>query len=112
MKVEALLNSLFLNSVDELQRLESQISETSQQFHCNDCNAARCRSVQNLGRFLLWKPSQSLLKSNNATHVLKAQQPGEIFNSFVVAGSVIGSGVEVMRIVWMEVALRPSILAQ
>lgn len=88
----------FLNSVDELQRLESQISETSQQFTATTGNAAR--QVSSNSRQILALEAQLIaLEEQQRNLTLKAQQPGEVFNLSVAAGSVIGSGVEVMRIV-------------
>ena len=88
----------YLNSVDELQRLESQIAETSQQL-MQQPGKQLAKSVIILDRFWLWRPSLYRSRSNNVISHLKAQQSGEVFNLSVGPGSVIGSGSEVMRIV-------------
>ena len=69
----------FLNSVDELQRLESQISETSQQFTATTGNAAR--QVSSNSRQILALEAQLIaLEEQQRNLTLKAQQPGEVFN--------------------------------
>ena len=88
----------YLNSVDELQRLESQISETSQQLTATMGQAAR--QVSNNSRNILGLEAQLVsLQEQQRNLTLKAQQAGEVFNLSVAPGSVIGSGAEVMRIV-------------
>ena len=88
----------YLNSVDELQRLESQISETSQQLTATMRQAAR--QVSNNSRNILGLEAQLVsLQEQQRNLTLKAQQAGEVFNLSVAPGSVIGSGAEVMRIV-------------
>ena len=88
----------YLNSVDELQRLESQISETSQQITATKGQAARQVST-NSRQILSLEAQLVALKEQQRNLTLKAQQPGEVFNLSVGPGSVIGSGAEVMRIV-------------
>ena len=88
----------YLNSVDELQRLESQIAETSQQITATKGQAAR--QVSTNSRQILSLEAQLIaLQEQQRNLTLKAQQPGEVFNLSVGPGSVIGSGAEVMRIV-------------
>ena len=88
----------YLNSVDELQRLESQIAETNQQLTATTGQAAR--QVSSNSRQILSLEAQLVaLQEKQRNLTLKAQQPGEVFNLSVGPGSVIGSGVEVMRIV-------------
>ncbi len=88
----------YLNSVDELQRLESQIAETNQQLTATTGQAAR--QVSSNSRQILSLEAQLVaLQEQQRNLTLKAQQPGEVFNLSVGPGSVIGSGVEVMRIV-------------
>ena len=88
----------FLNSVDELQRLESQISETSQQIAATTGQAARQVSV-NARQILSLEAQIVALQEQQRNLTLKAQQPGEVFNISVAPGSVIGNGAEVMRII-------------
>ena len=88
----------FLNSVDELQRLESQIAETTQQFTTTSGQAARQISA-NARQILNLEAQLVSLQERQRNLTLKAQQPGEVFNLSVGPGSVIGSGAEVMRIV-------------
>ena len=88
----------FLNSVDELQRLESQISETNQQVTAVTGQAARQVST-NSRQILALEAQLVALQEQQRNLTLKAQQPGEVFNLSVGVGSVIGSGAEVMRIV-------------
>lgn len=88
----------YLNSVDELQRLESQIAETNQQLTATTGQAAR--QVSSNSRQILSLEAQLVaLQEQQRNLTLKAQQPGEVFNLSVGPGSVIGSGAEVMRIV-------------
>ena len=88
----------FLNSVDELQRLESQISETRQQLTATKGQAARQVSI-NSRQILSLEAQFVALQEQQRNLTLKAQLPGEVFNLSVGPGSVIGSGVEVMRII-------------
>jgi len=88
----------FLNSVDELQRFESQIAETSQQLTTTTGQAARQISA-NARQILNLEAQLVSLQERKRNLTLKAQQPGEVFNLSVGPGSVIGSGAEVMRIV-------------
>jgi HlyD family secretion protein len=88
----------FLNSVDELQRLESQIAETNQQSTTTSGQAARQISA-NARQILNLEAQLISLQERQRNLTLKAQQPGEVFNVSVGPGSVIGSGAEVMRIV-------------
>ena len=88
----------YLNSVDELQRLESQIAETSQQLTATSGQAARQVSA-NARQILTLEAQLVALQEQQRNLTLKAQQPGEVFNLSVGPGSVIGSGAEVMRIV-------------
>ena len=88
----------YLNSVDELQRLESQIAETSQQLTATTGQAAR--QVSSNSRQILALEAQLVgLQEQQRNLTLRAQQPGEVFNLSVGPGSVISSGAEVMRIV-------------
>ena len=87
-----------MNSVDELQRLESQISETNQQVTAVTGQAARQVST-NSRQILALEAQLVALQEQQRNLTLKAQQPGEVFNLSVGVGSVIGSGAEVMRIV-------------
>ena len=88
----------YLTSVDELQRLESQIAETSQQLTATIGQAARQVSANS--RQILTLEAQLVgLQEQQRNLTLKAQQSGEVFNLSVGPGSVIGSGTEVMRIV-------------
>ena len=88
----------YLTSVDELQRLESQISETTQQLTATTGQAARQLS-SNSRQILALEAQLVALQEQERNLTLKAQQPGEVFNLSVAPGSVIGSGAEVMRIV-------------
>ena len=88
----------YLNSVDELQRLESQIVQTSQQLTATTGQAARQVST-NSRQILALEAQLVVLQEQQRNLTLKAQQPGEVFNLSVGPGSVISSGVEVMRIV-------------
>ena len=88
----------YLNAVDDLQRLESQISETSQQFTATTGQAARQVST-NSRQILALEAQLASLQEQQRNLTLKAQQPGEVFNLSVGPGSVIASGAEVMRIV-------------
>ena len=88
----------YLTSVDELQRLQSQISETSQQITATTGQAARQVSA-NSRQILSLEAQLVALQEQQRNLTLKAQQAGEVFNLSVGPGSVIGSGVEVMRIV-------------
>ena len=87
-----------MNSVDELQRLESLIAETSQQLTATTGQAARQISA-NARQILALEAQIVALQEQQKNLTLKAQQPGEVFNLSVGPGSVIGSGAEVMRIV-------------
>ena len=88
----------YLTSIDDLQRHESLIAETSQQITATSGQAAR--QVSNNSRQILSLEAQKVaLEEQQRNLTLKAQQPGEIFNLSVGPGSVIGSGSEVMRIV-------------
>ncbi len=88
----------YLTSIDDLQRHESLIAETSQQITATSGQAAR--QVSNNSRQILTLEAQKVaLEEQQRNLTLKAQQPGEIFNLSVGPGSVIGSGSEVMRIV-------------
>ena len=93
----------YLNSVDELQRLESQIAETNQQLTATSGQAARQVSV-NSRQILSLEVQFVALQEQQRNLTLRAQQPGEVFNLSVGQGSVIGSGAEVMRIVPMAEA--------
>ena len=88
----------YLDSVDELQRLESQIVETNQQLTATTGQAARQVSA-NSRQILSLEARLTALQEQQRNLTLKAQQPGEVFNLSVGPGSVIGSGAEVMRIV-------------
>jgi HlyD family secretion protein len=88
----------YLTSVDELQRLESQIAETRQQLTATTGQAARQVSA-NSRQILSLEAQLIALQEQQRNLTLKAQQPGEVFNLSVGPGSVIGSGAEVMRIV-------------
>ena len=88
----------YLTSVDELQRLESQIAETNQQLTATTGQAARQVS-SNSKQILSLEAQLTALREQQRNLTLKAQQPGEVFNLSVGPGSVIGSGAEVMRIV-------------
>ena len=88
----------YLTSVDELQRLESQIAETRQQLTATTGQAARQVST-NSRQILSLEAQLTGLLEQQRNLTLKAQQPGEVFNLSVGPGSVIGSGAEVMRIV-------------
>jgi len=88
----------YLTSVDELQRLESQIVETSQQLTATTGQAARQVS-SNSRQILSLEAQLTALQEQQRNLTLKAQQPGEVFNLSVGPGSLIGSGAEVMRIV-------------
>ena len=88
----------FLNSVDELQRLESQILETRQQVTATKGQAARQVSI-NSRQILSLEAQRVALTEQQRNLTLRAQQPGEVFNLSVGTGSVIASGAEVMRIV-------------
>ena len=88
----------YLTSVDELQQLESQIAETSQQLTATTGQAARQVSV-NSRQILSLEAQLVALQEQQRNLTLKAQQPGEVFNLSVGKGSVIGSGTEVMRII-------------
>ena len=88
----------YLTSVDELQRLESQISETSQQLTATTGQAARQVSA-NSRQILALEAQLVALQEQQRNLTLKAQQSGKIFNLSVAPGSVIGNGFEVMRIV-------------
>ena len=94
----------YLNSVDELQRLESQIVETVQQLTATKGQAAR--QVTTNSRQILSLEAQLVgLQEQQRNLTLKASEPGEVFNLSVSPGSVISSGVEVMRIIrgwWFE----------
>ena len=88
----------YLTSVDELQRLESQILETSQQLTATTGQAAR--QVSSNSRQILGLEAQLVvLQEQQRNLTLRAQQSGKVFNLSVGPGSVIGSGSEVMRIV-------------
>ncbi len=88
----------YLNSVDELQRLESQIAETRQQLTATSGQAARQLS-SNSRQILALEAQLVGLQEKQRNLTLKAQQAGEVFNLSVGVGSVIGSGAEVMRII-------------
>ena len=88
----------YLNSVDELQRLESQIAETIQQLTATTGQAARQVSANSRQIFAL-EAQIVALEEQQRNLTLKAQQSGEVFNLSVAPGSVIGSGAQVMRIV-------------
>ena len=78
----------YLNSVDELQRLESQIAETSQQLTATTGQAAR--QVSSNSRQILSLEAQLVaLQEQQRNLSLKAQQAGEVFNVSVSPGSVI-----------------------
>ena len=86
----------YLNSVDELQRLESQILETSHAMTAVTAQAGR--QVSNNERQLLSMNADRVAldeQSKNLTVI--ALQSGVIFNLSAGPGSVIGSGTEVMR---------------
>ena len=88
----------YLNSADELQRLEAQMSETSQQITATTGQAARQVSANS--RQILSLEAQLVgLQEQQRNLTLKAQQSGEVFNLSVGSGSVIARGAEVMRIV-------------
>ena len=88
----------YLTSVDELQRLESQIAETRQQLAATTGQAARQVS-SNSRQILSLEAQLAALQEQQRNLTLKAQQSGEVFNLSVGPGSVISSGAEVMRIV-------------
>ena len=88
----------YLDSVDQLQRLESQIAETNQQLTATTGQAARQVSA-NSKQILGLEAQLVALEEQQRNLTLKAQQPGEVFNLSVGPGSVIGSGAEVMRII-------------
>ena len=88
----------FLDSVDELQRLEAQIAVTSQQLTATSGQAAR-QITANSRQILSLEAQLVALQEQQRNLTLKAEQPGEVFNLSVAPGSVIGSGSQVMRIV-------------
>ena len=88
----------YLNSIDDLQRLEAQIDESRQQLTGTLGQAARQVSL-NSRQILDLEARLIALQEQQRNLTLKAQQSGEVFNLSVGPGSVIGSGVEVMRIV-------------
>ena len=88
----------FLTSVDELQRLDAQISETGQQLTATAGQAARQLS-SNSRQILSLAAQLGALQEQERNLTLKAQESGEVFNLSVGPGSVIGSGAQVMRIV-------------
>ena len=88
----------YLNAVDEVQRLEAQIAESSQQLTATKGQAAR-QVTLNSRQILSLEAQLVALQEQQRNLTLKAQQPGEVFNLSVGPGSVIGSGAEVMRIV-------------
>ena len=88
----------FLDSVDELQRLEAQIAATSQQLTATSGQAAR-QITANSRQILSLEAQLVALQEQQRNLTLKAEQPGEVFNLSVAPGSVIGSGSQVMRIV-------------
>ena len=88
----------YLSSLDELQRLEADIAATSEQLTATSGQAAR--QVNTNSRQILSLEAQLVgLQEQERNLTLKAQQSGEVFNLSVGAGSVIGSGAEVMRII-------------
>ena len=87
-----------MTSVDELQRLDAQISETGQQLTATAGQAAR--QISSNSRQILSLEAQLVaLQEQERNLTLKAQESGEVFNLSVGPGSVIGSGAQVMRIV-------------
>ena len=69
----------YLNSVDELQRLQAQISETSQQLTATSGQAARQISA-NSRQILSLEAQLVALQEQQRNLTLRAQQPGEVFN--------------------------------
>ena len=78
----------YLTSVDELQRLESQISETEQQLTATTGQAARQVSVN--ARQILALEAQLGTTRATTKPTLKAQQPGEVFNLSVDQAVLLG----------------------
>ena len=88
----------YLDSIDELQRLEAQIAATKEQLTATSGQAARQVSA-NSRQILSLEAQLVALQEQERNLTLVAQQPGEVFNLSVGTGSVIGSGAEVMRII-------------
>ena len=88
----------YLNSIDELQRLEAEIAATSEQLTATSGIAARQVSA-NSRQILSLEAQLVALQEQQRNLTLRAQQTGEVFNLSVGPGSVIGSGAEVMRII-------------
>lgn len=88
----------YLTSVDELQQLQSQITETRQQITAVISQAGR-QVTGNERQILSLQAEEVSLEEQSRNLTLKAQQAGTIFNLSVGPGSVIGSGSEVMRII-------------
>jgi len=88
----------YLSQVDELQRLESEISQTREQTTA--VLAATGRQVSTNQRQILDLEAQLVgLQESDRNLLLRAQAAGRVFNLQVGRGSVIGQGAEVLRLV-------------
>lgn len=88
----------YLNSVDELQRFESDVTQTREQI--NGVIAEAGRQVATNDRQILSLNAEAIsLTEQQRNLTLKAVQPGTVFNLSVRPGTVIAGGTEVMRII-------------
>ena len=88
----------YLNSVDELQRFESDVTQTREQI--NGVLAEAGRQVSTNDRQILSLNAEAIsLTEQQRNLTLKAVQPGTVFNLSVRPGTVIAGGTEVMRII-------------
>jgi len=88
----------YLTQVDEVQRLDSEISQTREQLTTVLAASGRQVSV-NQRQILDLQAQLTGLQEGKRNLTLKAQRSGRIFNLQVGRGSVIAAGSEVMRII-------------
>lgn len=88
----------YLTQVDEVQRLEVDISQIREQITSVLASAGRQVAV-NQRQILDLNAQLVSLQEGNRNLTLRAQQTGRIFNLQARQGSVIASGADVMRII-------------
>ena len=88
----------YLQAKDEIQQIKSQITQTNEQINILISDAGR--QVSTNDRQILNLEAERVGQQEAKTNlVLKATGAGRIFNLALRAGSVIGTGTELMRVV-------------
>ncbi|MCP9809134.1 HlyD family efflux transporter periplasmic adaptor subunit [Cyanobium sp. HWJ4-Hawea] len=88
----------YLRSLDEVQQMSSQISQTREQLNILVSEAAR-NSSANDRQILNLEAERTGLQESSRNLILRSTGAGRVFNLSFRPGSVIASGTELMRIV-------------